>query len=136
MLKGIPECISPDLIYCMMQMGHGDELILADRDFPAHTYSQRVIRADGIALSTLLDAVLRFFPLDPFVEQPVAMMAPVGDEPESWQGFRDQVARVDPRAADFAFVERFAFYERAAHSFVVIITGEPDGNVILKKGVV
>jgi L-fucose mutarotase len=136
MLKEIPGCISPELMCYMMQMGHGDELILADRDFPGHTFAKRVIRADGLSVATLLDAILKFFPLDPFVDKPVAMMAPTDEEPVEWAEFRKIVTSHDKSVTDFEFVERFEFYERTKGSFVVVVTGEPDGNVILKKGVV
>lgn len=136
MLKGIAECISPELLYLMMQMGHGDELILADRDFPAHTFSRRVVRADGLMIPTLLEAILPLFPLDQFVEQPVAMMAPVGDEPVEWGNLRKLISLFDPRGENIQFVPRFDFYARARESFIVVVTSEPDGNVILKKGVV
>jgi len=138
MLKGIPSVISPDLMFVMMRMGHGDQLVLADCDFSAETCSKRVIRADGIRIADLLDAILSFYPLDPFTEKPVAIMAPVEDAkaPEVWKEFRGIISRHEKRFTDFEYVERFAFYRRATESFVVIITGEPDGNLILKKGVV
>ena len=138
MLKKIPGVISPDLIQTMMRMGHGDELVLADCDFPAETFSKRIIRADGVMIADLLKAILPFYPLDPFVEKPVAIMAPVGDakEPEVWQEFRKIILRHEKRFTDFEYAERFVFYQRAKESFAVVITGEPDGNLILQKGVV
>ena len=138
MLKGIPAIVSPDLLQTMMRMGHSDQLVLADSDFPAETFSQRVIRADGIGIADLLKAILPFFPLDPFVEKPVAIMAPVGNakEPNVWKEFRKIIAQHEKQFSDFEYVERFAFYVRTKASFAVVITGEPDGNIILKKGVV
>lgn len=138
MLKGIPGCIPPKLMEVMMRMGHGDELVFADADFPADTCGRLVIRADGMGLETLLEAVLQFYPLDPFVEIPVAIMAPVGDAvvSDAVLRARDIIRRYEPAFADYEYVERFAFYERAKGAFAVVITGEADGNVILKKGVV
>ena len=90
MLKKIPACISPDLMHAMMSMGHGDELVLADADFPAESNNDFVIRADGIDVATLLEAILPFFPLDPFVDKPVITMdcSEWGDEQESYNRFR------------------------------------------------
>lgn len=138
MLKNIPSVISPNLMHAMMCMGHGDELVLADSDFPAHTFSKRIIRADGIRTADLLEAILPFYPLDSFVEKPVSVMAPVGDtkEPEVWKEFLRIISRHEKHFSDFEYVERFAFYQRAKESFAVVITGEPDGNLILQKGVV
>ena len=136
MLKNIPECISPELMYFMMNMGHGDELVLADRDFPTETFSRKVVRADGHRLATLLKAILPFFPLDPFVEKPVMIMAPVEKEPDCWKEYRSILASFEKRFTDFDYIERFDFYKRSKNAFAVVATSEPDGNIILKKGVV
>ena len=90
MLRNIPSCISPDLIHALMTMGHGDEIVLADADFPAATHCQNLIRADGVDVSTLLEAILPFFPLDEYVEKPAITMdcSEWGDEPESYERFR------------------------------------------------
>jgi len=136
MLKGIPACISPDLMHALMSMGHGDEIVLVDADFPAATHSQRLIRADGVDLATLLDAILPFFPLDTFVEQPVATMdcTEWGGEPESYDRFREIVRKHFKAFTDFEVMGRFGMYERAARAYAVVVTGEADGNLILKKG--
>ncbi|MCK4924485.1 MAG: fucose isomerase [Spirochaetes bacterium] len=139
MLKNIPAVISPELLYHMMCMGHGDELVLADGDFPVDTFSQRVSYAYGHEISELLDAILQLFPLDPFVEIPVAIMAPVDEnakEPPNWKKYRSIIAKYENRFKDFEYVERFDFYERAKNSHLVVATTEPDGNLVLKKGVV
>ena len=138
MLKNIPGVISPDLMHAMMSMGHADRLVLADSDFPAETFSRRVIRADGIRIADLLEAILPFYPLDPFVENPVSIMAPLGTtkEPEVWKEFRKIILQHEERFKNFNYLERFEFYRQVKESFVVVITGEPDGNLILQKGVV
>ncbi len=139
MLKKIPAVISPKLFYQMMCMGHGDELVLADGDFPVETFSQRVVYVYGHEIPVLLEAILPFFPLDPFVDKPVAIMAPVdGDSPEppNWEKYRAIIARHERKFKDFEYVERFDFYKRAKDSFLVVATTEPDGNLIIKKGVV
>ena len=135
MLRNIPACISPDLMHTLMTMGHGDEIVLADADFPAATYSKRLIRADGVDVATLLEAVLPFFPLDPFVDKPTITMncSEWGDEPESYDKFRKIIKKHYDKFTDFDLEKRFALYERAANAYAVV-TSEADGNVILKKG--
>jgi L-fucose mutarotase len=141
MLKGIPPIISPELMKTILEMGHGDELVLADGNFPAVSCAQRLIRADGHNVPELLDAILQFFPLDQYVKQPVGLMAVVpGDptKPTIWEEYKAIVSKHDPRAADFEFIERFAFYERAKTAFAIVATSEKAlyANIILKKGVV
>jgi L-fucose mutarotase len=87
----------------------------------------------------LLEAILNFFPLDPFVEIPAAIMAPVeenSEEPLNWKKYRSIMEKYENRFKEFEYVERFDFYERAKKSYVVVATTEPDGNLILRKGVV
>jgi L-fucose mutarotase len=136
MLKNIPPCISPDLMHALMSMGHGDEIALADADFPAVTNSRKLIRADGLDVATLLQAILPFFPLDPFVDKPVITMdcSEWGDEPESYNRFRKIIQKHNDGFSDFEFEKRFDLYRRAADAFAVVVTSEADGNVILKKG--
>ena len=136
MLKNIPACISPDLIHALMTMGHGDEIVLADADFPAATHCQRLIRADGVDVSTLLEAILPFFPLDEFVEKPAITMdcSEWGDEPESYERFRNIIRKHFDKFTDFELLKRFDLYERAGKAYAVVVTSEADGNVILKKG--
>lgn len=140
MLKGIPSILSPELVKTLMEMGHGDEIVLADRNFPAATCGRRLIRADGLMISDLLEAVLPLFPLDTEVPSPAAVMAmPAGQaEPPMWAAFRAILRRHHERFADFDYVERFAYYERAKAGFAVVITGDPTprGNLLLVKGVV
>ena len=136
MLKNIPSCISPELMYAMMCMGHGDELMLADADFPAESNNDYVIRADGVNVATLLEAILQYFPLDTFVDKPVITMdcSEWGDEPESYERFRKIIKKHYNKFTDFELEKRFDLYERARKAFAVVVTSEADGNVILKKG--
>jgi len=136
MLRNIPACISPDLMHALMTMGHGDEIVLADADFPAATHSKRLIRADGVDVATLLRAILPFFPLDTFVESPVATMdcSEWGDEPESYERFRKIIREHFKEFSDFELQKRFDLYERAGNAYAVVVTSEADGNLILKKG--
>jgi L-fucose mutarotase len=141
MLKGISPVISPDLIKVLMEMGHGDELVIADGNFPAASIAQRLVRADGLGCVTLLDAILHLFPLDQYVEQPVALMAVVpGDpyKPVIWEDYRRVLQQHESAFTDFDDVERFVFYERAKKAYAVLATGEMAlyANIILKKGVI
>ncbi len=141
MLKGIPRIIPPELLKVLAEMGHGDDLVLADANFPAASVARRLVRCDGSPGLTLLEAILGLFPLDTFVERPVALMAVVpGDtyQPAIWDDYRAVIARHEPAFADFELIERFAFYERAKAAYAVVASGEMAryANIILKKGIV
>ncbi len=141
MLKGIAKLISPELMMILMKMGHGDELVLADGNFPADSHAQRVVRADGLGATAVLEAIMPLFPLDTFVEDPVLVMRPVDvswDEPEIWGEFRRVLAIDDPTPVGLKPLERFEFYDRARQAYAIVATGESAlyANLILKKGVV
>lgn len=141
MLKGISPVISPELIKILMEMGHSDELVIGDGNFPAASIAQRLIRADGLGGIQLLDAILQVFPLDQYVENPAALMAVVpGDpyKPVIWEEYRNVVLKHEAGFKDFEYVERFAFYERAKKAYAVLASGEMAlyANIILKKGVI
>lgn len=124
-----------------MEMGHGDEIVLADGNFPSASHAQHLVRADGLAMPALLDAVLALFPLDTYVERPIALMDVVpGDtyKPKIWPKYREVVRKHSPAAAEFEMVERHAFYERARKAYAIVATGETAryANIILKKGVI
>src|SRR5512141_531978 len=113
MLKGIPSIISPDLLKILMEMGHGDEIVLADGNFPSASVARRLLRSDGNEVPELLEAVMDLVPLDTFVERAAAVMAVVpGDStrPMIWEKYREIIQRHE-KFADFEYVERFAFYE-------------------------
>jgi len=140
MLKNIPAIISPDLMKILMEMGHGDEIVLADGNFPAASVANKLIRCDGHGIVKILEAVLKFLPLDQYVEHPVSLMAVVpGDKtkPTIWEEYRKTIKASDEKFSDFEFVERFAFYERAKKAYAVVASGEKAlyANIILKKGV-
>ena len=142
MLIGISPLISPELLKIIAEMGHGDELVIGDGNFPAASTAQRLVRADGHGVTALLQALLPLFPLDRFVDKPLALMQVVPGEtikPTIWEEYRVVAARHQPEriAAGFEMVERFAFYERARAAYAVLATGETAlyANIILKKGV-
>ena len=140
MLRGISPLFSPELLAAIYRMGHGDEIVLADAHFPGHSVNSHVIRADGLQIEDLLEAILPLFALDSYVDDPTAMMACVpGDEPDPAveASYRAVIDRFAPHTPDIHFVERAAFYERAAAAYVVVMTGATRkyANIILKKGV-
>lgn len=141
MLKNISSIIGPDLIKILMEMGHGDEIVIADGNFPSASIAQRLIRCDGHGVPELLEAVLKLFPLDIYVEKPAALMAIVpGDDtkPTIWEEYRKIIKASGEKFDDFEHVERFAFYQRAQKAYAVVATGEMAlyANIILKKGVI
>jgi len=121
-------------------MGHGDEIVLADAHFPGETYGKRVLRADGLKIPDLLDAILPLFILDTYVESPLIMMAAVsGDQldPVVETSYRQAINNHWPDTPPIQRIDRFVFYERAKQTFAILMTGETVkyGNIILKKGV-
>ena len=140
-MNGVPAILSPELLKVMMEMGHGDELVIGDGNFPAAGMARRLLRADGHGVPELLQAIMKFFRLDGFVEHPAALMAVVpGDptEPAIWEKYRGILKAADANFKDFELVERFDFYERARQAYAILATGEAAlyANIILKKGVV
>ncbi|MBQ7783478.1 MAG: L-fucose mutarotase [Oscillospiraceae bacterium] len=141
MLKNIPKILSPELLKTLMEMGHGDEIVIADGNFPAEAIGQRVIRCDGHGVCELLDAIMKLFPLDTYTEKPVMLMEVVkGDPvvPTIWDKYKDIINTYEPENCKIEMIERFAFYERAKTAYAVVATGEEEiyANIILKKGVV
>ncbi|MFW5798248.1 MAG: RbsD/FucU family protein [Planctomycetota bacterium] len=140
MLKNIPPILGPQLLEILMSMGHGDELVIADGNFPAETCAERLVRADGHDVPPLLEAILQFFPLDQYAEKPVALMQVVpGDDtvPTIWDEYRRIIDASQDGPVAIEEVERFAFYDRAREAFAVVATSEKAlyANIILKKGV-
>lgn len=138
MLKGIPSILSPELLKILMEMGHGDELVIGDGNFPAASNAQRLIRCDGHGVPALLDAILTLMPLDTYVDAPVALMETTRGDPRPmiWDEYQRILAK--HQKVKMETVERFAFYERAKQAYAIIATGETAlyANLILKKGVV
>ena len=135
MLKGISPVISPVLLKTLAEMGHGDEIVIADAHFPGRSCNSEVIRADGISAAALLEGIAALFDLDTY-ETPVIMMASVpGDEldPKVEASYRKALGGY---AGPIERLERSAFYSRAKSAFAVVQSGETAqyGNIILKKG--
>lgn len=141
MLKNIPNILSPRLLKILMEMGHGDEIVIADGNFPAASIARRLIRLDGHGVPPVLEAILKLFPLDPYVEKPVSLMQVVPGDPVKtpiWDEYRTIIKASAEPFKDFEMVERFAFYERAKKAYAVVATSESAlyANIILKKGVI
>ena len=143
MLRNIPKNISPELMKTLLEMGHGDEIVFADANFPAHSVGKRIIHADGDTVVTLLQSILPFFPLDTFDSQNAFLMQVVpgkGEPPSVWNTYEKLIRNFDAEKAflNFTFLERQAFYERAQRAYSVVATGEKQkyANLILKLGLV
>ena len=141
MLRNVDPILSPELLYTLRAMGHGDEIVLADANFPGSSSGPNCIRADGSSASEILCAVLTVMPLDTFVPDPALTMQVVGnpDEvPEAVADFQNIINATADNPANVQGLERFAFYDRAASAFAIVQTGERRlyGNIILKKGVI
>lgn len=143
MLKGVPRILSPELLKVLAEMGHGDEIVIADGNFPAESMGKDaiVIRADGHGVPEILDAVLQMIPLDQYVEKPAALMEVVpGDPcvPTIWDDFRRLLEKNGENPSAIEMMERFSFYERARKAYAIVSTGETAiyANILLKKGVV
>lgn len=137
MLKNIPPVISPELLKIMSEMGHGDEIVIGDANFPAVTCAKRLVRMDGISGTEALDAIMQLFPLDKVAKKNCCVMAVNNGEPTPaiWAEYNKIIDKYEGVRL-LEEVERFAFYERAKNAFAVVQTGEKAlyANIILKKG--
>lgn len=138
MLKNIPKIIPPELLKILCEMGHGDEIVIADGNFPSASIGQRVVYLTGNGAADVLEAVLKLIPLDTYAKPLYLMEVVKGNNVETpiWDEYRAISKKYSD--ADFEFLERFEFYERAKKAYAVIATGEKAlyANIILKKGVV
>lgn len=139
MLKGISPIISPELLKILCEMGHGDEIVIGDGNFPAASNAKRLVRLDGHGVPEILDAVLKLIPLDSYVESPAMLMATgEGEAPPAIWATYEEIINKNNGETKISSIERFAFYERARNAYAVIATGETAiyANIILKKGVI
>ena len=142
MLKGISKIVSPELIKTLCEMGHGDEIVIADGNFPAETFGRRIIRADGIGGAEMLKAVLSLIPLDTYSDPNMILMRLMDCDkgkinPVIWNEY-EKIAMAEDENVKIGNIDRFEFYDRAKTAYAVIATGEEAvyANIILKKGVV
>ncbi|MDO4438935.1 MAG: RbsD/FucU domain-containing protein [Eubacteriales bacterium] len=143
MLRGIPNCLSPELLKVIAEMGHGDKLVIGDAFYPSASSARHsmLVRADGVRATELMDAILKFFPLDNSIAHPVLIMdkqeCDKDIETPIWDEYREIVCKYEPRGNDcIGMIERFDFYKEAETAYAVLATGEKSlyGCVILQKG--
>lgn len=147
-LKGVPSVLSPDLLYAIASMGHGDEIVLADANFPASSMcagGAKLINAHGHGIPVILEAILKFFPLDTYDFNAVILMDLTNKdknkgmaEPEVWKEFQTICDGGHGDRVNMLKLERFDFYKRAKQSYAIVATGEQAlyANIILRKGVI
>jgi L-fucose mutarotase len=146
MLRNFDNRLNADVIRCLRAMGHGDDLVICDTNFPAdsvarHTVTGKLLRMDNLTAAQAIDAILSVFPLDAFVEKPASRMEIVG-KPDEVPPVQAEVQAVidkwEGRPWPMGSIERFAFYDAARKAYAVIVTGETRfyGCFILKKGVI
>ncbi len=141
MLKGIDPIISPYLLKVIDEMGHGDEILLADGNYPVESAGKNhdsiVVRADGIGIPSLLEAIMKLFPLDTYVDYNVVLMMSEKGQPEIWKKY-EQILDSSGETVRIKKVPRLEFYDVAAKSYAIVASGERAlyANILLKKGVV
>lgn len=140
MLKTIPSILSPELLKILMEMGHGDELVIGDGNFPAASLNDRVVRLDGHGAEVVLKAILQLYPLDSYAPNAFLMEKVKGDTVQTpiWASYEKIAKAGDPAFKRFEQIERYAFYDRSRKAYAIVATGESAlyANIILKKGVV
>ncbi|MDR2683622.1 MAG: hypothetical protein LBB64_07120 [Dysgonamonadaceae bacterium] len=139
MLKGINKILSPELLKILMEMGHGDEIVFGDSNFPAASHAQRLVRADGLSITGLLEAILPLFPLDYAVDYSVVLMEyKSGTEPVVWNKYKELIRNQSDGDKSLLILSKEEFYARANKAYCVVATGESEGfaNLIIRKGVV
>jgi L-fucose mutarotase len=140
MLKGIDPVLGPELLAFLRAMGHGDEIVIADANFPASANARRLVRVDGVDAVRVARAIAQLLPLDDFVPAAAFRMAVV-DAPEEVPAIVEAFAQAlhyGGYDGPIEAIERFAFYARAREAYAIVATGETRlyGNLILKKGVI
>ena len=125
MLKNVPSIISPELLKILMEMGHGDTIVIGDGNFPAAANAKRLVRLDGHGVPEILDAILKLMPLDTYVKTPVSLMDNGDKEnrPPIWDEYK-KIIEKNEGEKDIELIERFAFYTRAKNAYAIIATGE------------
>lgn len=139
MLKGVPKILSPELIKVLCEMGHGDEIVIGDANFPALAYGKRIVRADGLGGVELLEAILKVIPVDTYSEYNLMLMETTNGDPtpEIWAKYEETSKKLDSNVK-IKKLERYEFYDRAKNAVAVIASGEEAiyANIIIRKGVI
>ena len=145
MLKGIPKVLTPEMLKILCEMGHDDEIVIADAHFPAEAMGKRVIQYPCISAPAMVEAIVKVMPLDTYVEAPVMVMSLVESDvrkgmqiPSMWEEVRRCASEIEGFTVKLGEYERFEFYEHAKKAYAIIQTGEERqyGNFMLRKGVV
>jgi L-fucose mutarotase len=146
MLKGIDPVLNADVLHAIRSMGHGDDLVISDTNFPADSVARqtrlgRLLRIDNVTASRAVRGILSLMPLDTFVDKPASRMEVVGkpDEiPVVQREVQKEIDAAEGRSWPMGSIERYAFYELAKKAYCVVQTGERRfyGCFILKKGVI
>ena len=140
MLKNIPSSLSPELLKVLMEMGHGDEIVLADGNFPTYSNTNKAIPLSGVSIPTVLEDILTLLPLDSYADFAVLYMmhGPEIETPEIWSTYTEILEKTDNSHFSACKLGRFAFYERAKKAYAIVATSETAiyANVILKKGII
>lgn len=141
MLKGIDPLLNGDLLKILDDMGHGDQLLLVDRNYPAAASGKPVIRLGEVGVLRAASAILSVFPLDSFIEHPLERME-VEDDPIKTTSLQNDLLALarasEDRKLEYGVVPRLEFYQRAKDVYAVVHTLEdqPYGCFILHKGVI
>ncbi|ENT05149.1 RbsD/FucU family protein [Brucella sp. 63/311] len=138
MLKNINPLLTGSLLAILADMGHGDDLVIVDANYPAQAAGVPVLDFPGISATQVVEAVLSLLPLDDFVDRPAAVMQAPNEMPAIFKEFEAVIEKAEGRKIPVEPIERFAFYDRARGAFAIIRTGEKRlyGNIIFKKGVI
>lgn len=139
MLRGISPILSPELVKYLMQMGHGDEIVLADQNFPAYSLGKRVVECNGIDICTLIEAIIPLFMLDQAIDYNVAVMSPNDNgELPLWAEYEKRIAAGGDKVLPFKKLTKPEFYEQSKKAYAVVVTGEKRrfANIILRKGII
>ena len=140
MLIGIPKIITPELMKVMMEMGHGDELVLADGNFPAAANAQRLIRCDGLGTKELLQVILKFFPLE--YRREVAALMQIPPELNLVTSIQADYIEIMQETIGkqpvVKYEQRDDFYARSRNAFAIVATGETArfASIIIRKGII
>jgi L-fucose mutarotase len=141
LLKNIPETLSPDLLKILMEMGHFDELVIGDGNFPAASNARHLVRLDGLGSAIILNDILQFFPLDDIRPKCVALMEVSRKDygnPPIWTEYTKAIAKWEGKTDCIEFLPRWDFYDKARNAYAIIATSESSlfANIILTKGIV
>ncbi|GKV65936.1 MULTISPECIES: RbsD/FucU family protein [unclassified Sporosarcina] len=140
MLKNIPNNLSPDILKILMEMGHGDEILIADGNFPSVSHTTNILRLDGQSVPEVLRSILFLLPLDDYEESGVKLMEPKENEgiPVIWNEYAEILKQTNNDHISLTKFERFDFYKQAKKAYAIIATGEQAlyANIILRKGVI